>query len=109
MSPKEREKELSKLPPQRRAAFEQRFALYQRMTPEQQEKFKQTLETMESLPKDRQNAVKQQIQMLQALPFAQRKKLVESEAFRQKFSPDEQRLILGRFPKLEKPNEDHED
>src|SRR5271154_4314540 len=41
MSPEDREKELSKLPPQRRAAFEQRLARYQQMSPEQQERFKQ--------------------------------------------------------------------
>jgi hypothetical protein len=102
MSPKEREKELSKLPPQRRAAFEQRLARYQQMTPEQQEKFRQTLESMESLPKDRQNAVKQEIQRISALPFEQRKKILSSEDFRQRFSPDEQKLVLGRFPGVQK-------
>ncbi len=43
MSPEEREKALSKLPPQRRAAVEQRFNRYQKMTPEQQQRFKQEL------------------------------------------------------------------
>jgi hypothetical protein len=102
MSPKEREKELSKLPPQRRAAFEQRLARYQQMTPEQQEKFKLRLETMESLPKERQNAVRQEIQRLQALPFAQRKRALESEEFNQRFSPDEQSLVRERFPNAQK-------
>ena len=107
MSPKEREKELSKLPPQRRAAFEQRLARYQQMSPEQQAKVRQRVEEMESLPKDRQNAVRQEIQRLQALPPAQRKQAVESEAFKQKFSPDEQRLVLGPFPGLQKLFEEH--
>ncbi len=98
MSPEEREKELSKLPPQRRAAFEQRLARYQQMTPEQQEKFKLRLETMESLPKERQNAVRQEIQRLQALPFPQRKKALESEEFKQSFSPDEQSWFANDFP-----------
>jgi Protein of unknown function (DUF3106) len=102
MSPKEREKELSKLPPQRRAAFEQRLARYQQMTPEQQDKFKRNLETMEALPKDRQNAVRQEIQRLTALPFPQRRKAVENEAFKQRFSPDEQRLVLAPFENLQK-------
>ena len=102
MSPKEREKELSKLPPQRRAAFEQRLARYQQMTPEQQEKFKLRLETMESLPKERQNAVRQEIQRLQALPFAQRKRALESEEFNQRFSPDEQSLVRERFPGVQR-------
>jgi hypothetical protein len=62
---------------------------------------------MEGLPKERQNAVRQEILRLQALPFAQRKQAVESEAFKQKFSPDEQRLVLGPFPGLQKLFEEH--
>jgi hypothetical protein len=105
MSPKEREKELSQLPPQRRAAFEQRLARYQQMTPDQQEKFKQKLELMQSLPKDRQNAIRSEIERLQALPFAQRKKELNSEAFNQKFSPDEQTLVRDRFPNITKQDQ----
>jgi len=104
MSPKEREKELSKLPPQRRAVFEQRLEQYQRLTPEQRANVRQRVEEMESLPKDRQNAVKQEIQRLSALPPAQRRKELDSEAFNQKFSPDEQALVHDRFPRIPKPD-----
>lgn len=102
MSPQEREKELSQLPPQRRAAFEQRLARYQQMTPEQQEKFKLNLEMMQSLPKDRQNAVRDEIQRLQALPPAQRRKVLSSDELKQKFSPDEEKLVRDRFPNMPK-------
>jgi hypothetical protein len=104
MSPQQREKELSKLPPQRRAAFEQRLAHYMQMTPEQQEKVKEKLELMESLPKDRQNAIRNEIVRLQALPPAQRKKELTSEGFNQKFSPDEQTLVRDKFPHIAKPD-----
>ncbi|MGA3185690.1 MAG: DUF3106 domain-containing protein [Bryobacteraceae bacterium] len=100
MSPEAREKELSKLPPQRRAAFEQRLARYQQMTPEQQEKFKEKLEIMRKLPKDRQNAVRQQIEQLRAMPFAERKRALNSEEFKQSFSPDEQKLVRETFPNV---------
>lgn len=102
MSPQDREKALSKLPPQRRAVFEQRLARYEQMTPEQRERVKQRVEEMESLPKDRQNAVRQEIQRINALPFPQRKKILMSEEFKQRFSPDEQRLVLGAFPGVQK-------
>ena len=101
MSPEEREKALSKLPPERRANVEQRLARYQNMTPEQQEKFKQRLEVMQSLPKDRQAAVRQQIEQLQAMPFRDRKKALEGDEFKKNFSPDEQKLILDRFPAVQ--------
>jgi hypothetical protein len=106
MAPEQREKELSKLPPQRRAAFEQRLARYEQMTPEQQEKFKLNLEMMQSLPKDRQNAVRQEIQRILALPGPQRRKVLNGEEFNQKFSPDEQTLIRDRFPNIKRQNDD---
>ncbi len=107
MSPQDREKALSKLPPQRRAAFEQRLEHYQKLTPEQQARVRQRVEEMESLPKDRQNAVRQEIQRITALPGPQRKRILSSEEFRQRFSPDEQRLVLGAFPNIQRQLEDH--
>jgi phage-related protein len=98
MSPEAREKELSKLPPQRRAQFEQRLARYERMTPEQQERFKEQLEIMRKLPKDRQQAVKQKIQDIRALPFAERRKALTGDDFKQNFSPDEQKVVRAAFP-----------
>src|SRR5665213_201625 len=44
MSPQDREKALSKLPPQRRAAFEQRLARYESLTPEQQQRVNHRVE-----------------------------------------------------------------
>jgi len=105
MSPQEREKALSQLPPQRRAVFEQRLAHYMSLTPEQQQKTRQTLEMMESLPKDRQNAVRQEIERLRALPPAQRKKELNGEGFNQRFSPDEQTLVRDRFPNIPRQQE----
>jgi hypothetical protein len=98
MSPEDRENALSKLPPQRRAAVEQRLAHYQTLTPEQQEKFKQRLEMMQSLPKDRQDAVRQKIQELRALPPAERRKGLTGDDLKQNFSPDEQTLVREAFP-----------
>jgi hypothetical protein len=106
MSPQEREKELSKLPPQRRAAFEQRLAHYMSLTPEQQQKTRQAIELMESLPKDRQNAVRQEIQRINALPRDQRRRILNGEEFNQRFSPDEQTLIRDRFPNIPRQNDD---
>jgi len=107
MSPQEREKALSKLPPQRRAAFEQRLEQYEKLPPEERARQRQIVEEMESLPKDRQNAVKQEIQRVRALPGGQRLKALSSEDFKQRFSPDEQRVVLGAFPVIQKRLEDH--
>jgi hypothetical protein len=101
MTPEQQSKELSKLPPQRRAALERNLARYQKLTPEQQERFKEHLEMMQALPKDRQNAVRQEIQRLHALPPAERRKAVNGDELGQKFSPDEQRLIRDQFPGMQ--------
>ena len=100
MSPEDREKALAKLPPQRRAAVEQRLARYQQMTPEQQERFKVQLERMHKLSPARQNAVRQQIQQLRALPAPQRRKALNGDELKQNFSPDEQALIRDSFPNM---------
>lgn len=104
MSPEAREKELSKLPPQRRANFEQRLARYQQMNPEQQERFKQQLEMMRKLPKDRQNAVRQKIQEIRALPPAERRKALNSEELNENFSADEKELVRNSFPGIKNLN-----
>lgn len=104
MSPEAREKELSKLPPQRRAAFERNLARYQQMTPEQQDRFKRQLDIMRKLPPDRQNAVRQKIEELRAMRPAERRKALDGDEFQQKFSPDEQELVRDRFPNIQKQN-----
>lgn len=101
MTPEQREKELSKLPPPRRAAFEQRLARYQQMTPDQQDRFKRQLEIMQRLSPVRQNAVKDKIQELLALPRPELRKALTREELKG-FSPDEQTLIRDRFPFISK-------
>jgi Protein of unknown function (DUF3106) len=109
MSPEAREKELSKLPPARRAAFERNFNRYQQMTPEQQANFKEKLEIMRKLPKDRQMAVRQQIESLRAMPFNEKRKALSSEEFKQNFSPEEQNLIRDSFPGVKKLDQQRQD
>ena len=99
MSPEQQQKELSKLPPARRAVFEKNLDRYQKMTPAQQEKFKENLEAMRSLPKERQEAVKQQITQMRAMATPELHRFVESEEFKRDFSPDEQKLIRDSVPR----------
>jgi phage-related protein len=99
MSPEQQQKELAKLPPARRAAFEKNLDRYQKMTPAQQEHFKENLEAMRSLPKERQEAVKQQITQMRNMPTPELRRYVESEEFQKNFSPDEQKLIRNSVPR----------
>ena len=93
MSAQERQRELAKLPPQRRAALEQRLSRYQNLSPQQREQLHQRYEQFLNLPEDRQTAVREQLQQLREMPEAQRKKLLNSDEVKKKFSPEELKLL----------------
>jgi hypothetical protein len=97
MSPQERERALSKLPPERRARIEQQLERYEKLTPAQKEFVNQRLAMLQSLPPRRQAAVRQELQRLRGLPPGQRRAALNSEDERDRFSPDEMKLIRGSF------------
>lgn len=98
MKPEQREKELSKLPPQRREHMEQQLGRFESLPPDKREKQLQRLEMMQDLRPDRRQAVNQEIQRLRALPFAERREFLYSDMFQRNFAPDERALIHGAFP-----------
>jgi hypothetical protein len=83
LSPAEREKELAKLPPPRRERVERQLANFDAMTPEQ-----------------RRGAVQDEIKRLRELRPRDRRDYLYSDEFKRKYSPEEQELIHGAFPKL---------
>jgi hypothetical protein len=113
MSPAQREKALSNLPPERRARVEaaiekwnqtpaQLKALndkFQSLPPEQQKKIRQLSQRIKSLSPDRKAAVTQELNRLRNMPEDQREKRLNSPAIQKNFSPDEQ-AILRETPGL---------
>jgi hypothetical protein len=91
MSPADREKELAKLPPQRRQQLEQRLERFEKLSPEQRQKLLQRLQTLHDLPPERANALRQELQKLNSLPPADRKGRLNSDS--EKFSPEELKLL----------------
>jgi hypothetical protein len=83
MSPEERERALSKLPPDRRARIEQQLRRYESLTPAQKDFVNRRLEMLRSLPPQRQAAVRQELQRLRGLHPAQRKSALNSEEERE--------------------------
>lgn len=98
MSPNDREKELSKLPPARRARVEQQLANLDKLTPQQRERRLARLRTLQSLPPERRQAVQQEIRDLRALPPRLRAARLNDEEMKT-FSPVEQQLIRDTFPR----------
>jgi hypothetical protein len=117
MTPDEREKALSVLPPERRAQFQKRIENFQKLDPTVQERRLGRVEKLNALPIDQQARVRQSMKDLQALPDDRKKALnqelrrmasmsddekqsrMTSDEFRNRFSPAEQEM-LGNITKV---------
>jgi len=111
LSPEQRNKALSALPPDRRAMIEKRLDDYQQMPEPQRARALERLRRMQSLPQQKQNQVRastkkfvelpqprhglvqKQLNQLRPLADDDRRALMNSEEFRSKFTPAEQQMI----------------
>src|SRR5579863_49979 len=78
MTPEEREKALSQLPPARRAQIEKRIQNFQKLPPAVQERRLDRLELLNSLPPQRQTEIRRSMNQLQSLPD-DRKRAINQE------------------------------
>jgi hypothetical protein len=98
LSPEQREKELAKLPPQRRERIENQMARLDRMAPEDRERALNKLETFEHLTPERRQAVNEEIESLRGLTRRQKGARLFSEEFSKEYTPEEQKVIRETFP-----------
>ena len=111
LSPEQRKKALDALPPARRAQIEQKLNDYKKLTPEQrakaldrykkmqrlapakQQQVRASLQKFAELPPARKALVDRQMNLMKNLPDSDRRALMNSEEFRNKFTPSEQQMI----------------
>jgi hypothetical protein len=111
MPPKQREQQLQKLSPERRAVIEDKLEKYNRLPqaqkdrlraqtevfqnlpPERQDAVRRTFRKFNTLPEDRRKPVRQELQELRGMPEAERNARMNSEEFRNKFSPGERQIL----------------
>jgi len=111
MSPEQRERELSKLPPARARLIRQRIWRYNHMRPEEQQALRRRYQTFSELPPDRQQVVRErlrefrqlplprqpvvhrEVERLRLLPEPQREAAMNGDEFRGRFSPQERQII----------------
>lgn len=111
LSPDQRNKALSSLPPERRMQIEKRLSDYQKLPepqrataldrlrrmqslpPQKQAQVRASLQKLTALPPPRHALVQKQINQMKALSDSDRSALVNSEEFRSKFTPAEQQMI----------------
>ena len=111
MSPEQRERVLEKLPPARQEQArktleqfdklppEQKQQMIQRaerlasMPPEREREVVQSWQSFQKLPPERKQAIQQALRGLQSMSDEQRNQVMSGEPFKNRFSPDEQRMI----------------
>lgn len=124
LTPAEKDRALSKLPPERRREFQrklddyerlspqernalrQRFERFSAMTPEQQDRMRSLYRELRALPPERRQAVNRALRRLRDMPEADRGPLLRSETFRNRFSAEERRIINDAANLLEDPDPD---
>lgn len=102
MTPEQRQRVLSRLPPERRARIEEQLNRLEKLPPDQRARLLQRYDEFQGLPRDRQAAVRSELQALRKLPTPQLRERLNSPEFQQQFSPEEQRLLreslIRQFP-----------
>ena len=111
MSPAERERVLKNLPEERRKQVQDNLERYRELTPEQKERLSRQFENFRDLPPEKQQKVRRLFREMNGLPVErrtairrevarlreagdeQRKDRLASDAFKQAYSNDEQRII----------------
>lgn len=93
LTPEERQRALNNLPPDRRKQLERRLERFKNLDPDQRDRLQARLQEYRMLPLDRQDEVRRALQRLRRLSEPDRKKRMESEEFRKRFSPAERKLL----------------
>jgi hypothetical protein len=111
MTPAQREKALSGLPPERRAHLQAQLDHWNKLSPEQkaqqkalEEKYRslppatkkriqELSNRIKALPNDRKIVVLQELQRLRNMPAPQREKRLNNPAVQKNFSPEEQDIL----------------
>jgi hypothetical protein len=111
MSPSDRQKALSKLSPERRQAVMKRLQDYQQLPadarqraafeveklqslpPQRQNQVRKSLRQFQDLPEERKSAIGSELDRLNALPEEDRRARMNSEEFRNRYSPAEQQMM----------------
>jgi len=111
MTPAQRQRQLAKMAPERRAQLEKRLEEYDRLPAAQKERLRAQTENFQSLPPDQQQTVRANfrrlnslpeerrvmvrrvLRQLRAMPEAERNARMNSNQFHKRFSPDEREIM----------------
>lgn len=83
------------LPPDKQQRILNRMEKWERLTPQQKEDARQMFSQLRQLPPDRRQKVQSAIEDLRGMPPAQRQQMIDSDKFKNQFSPEERGLLNG--------------
>ena len=92
---RERLLRFSSLPPQKQNRILQRMETWEHLTPDQKQQARQLFSQLRDLPPDRRKKLRTAIRDLSAMPPAQRQQVIDSDRFKNEFSPQERGLLSG--------------
>lgn len=95
MSPEQREKQLSKLPPERQAQIRERLGRFNALPQEERDRLQRRYERFNSLPPARQDLVRRQIQNFSQLPQDRRPEISREFDQLRRMTPEERNNRLG--------------
>ena len=111
MTPEQRQRALAKLPPERRKRIQNRIEEFNRLPKEQQQQLRERYHQFLQLPPEKQDLVRKEIrqfnqlpderrqtltkefEQLRGMPDAERKSRLDSEDYKNKFSPEERQIL----------------
>jgi Protein of unknown function (DUF3106) len=88
------------MPPEQQDRMLNRMETWEHLTPEQKSQARQLHSQMQSLPPDRRQAIRNAVQTLRAMPPEARQRLIDSDAYKSRFSPRELEMLnnASRLP-----------
>jgi len=85
----------NRMPAEQQERVLNRMETWEHLTPEQKSQAREFHQQMQQLPPERQQAVRNAIQSLRAMPPEARQRAIESDAYKQRFSPQERQMLDG--------------
>jgi hypothetical protein len=92
---RQRLQRFSSLPPERQERVLSRMETWEHLTPGQKQQARQLFQQFKQLPPDRRQAVNRAIRSMRGLTPEQRDQLINSERYRNAFSPQERGILSG--------------
>ncbi len=86
-------KNYQKIPPQQRARELERFQRLQMLPPQKRAEVRASLKNFQTVPQPRHRQIQAQINQMSGLSDSDRRALMNSEEFRSKYTPSEQQMI----------------